>query len=713
MSECKEMKEIRRTGEKRVAGNRGADYQGADYRGADYRGAADGNRVADNIGAADGNRAALEAVIFDWAGTTIDYGSLAPVKCFIEAFAKHGVGISAAEARAPMGLQKFDHARAIAGAPQVRERFTERWGRAATEEDVRSIYETFEKLLMETVGEYTDIKDGVIKTVAELRRRGIKIGATTGYTRKMMDTIMPLCAAKGYAPDYAATPDEYPKGRPYPFMIWKNMTELAVADPRHVLKVGDTVADIEEGLNANTWTAAVLTGSSVMGLSREEAAALAPLELEELRRHARKVFYQAGADYIIDSIDGINGIDCINNIERIDGINNNGGINGINGINNINRIDGLTGVIDDINLRLERVKRRKLMTPGPLTTRASVKSSMLADLCTWSNEYKQIAVGICSEITGICADDGYAAVLFPGSGSYAVESMITSLCAPGDKILFLVNGEYGKRMHTIADMAGKTYGAIISDPCKPLSIQILEERLEADPEIRAVAFVHCETTTGVLNPLEGLARAAKQSGKAVFIDAMSSFAAYPIDMPGLGVDALAASANKCLEGLPGISFVVVKKTLLDGNTSHAGSHCLDLFSQYAGLYKEGGKFRFTSPTNVVLALEQAIKEYHKEGGLAARAARYKENHAILTAGLANAGIKALVKSEHQSYIITTFDLGRMDFGKLYRSLREKGFVIYPGKLTDTPTFRIGCIGDVYPSDMARLVDCVVGCMPTV
>jgi 2-aminoethylphosphonate-pyruvate transaminase len=187
---------------------------------------------------------------------------------------------------------------------------------------------------------------------------------------------------------------------------------------------------------------------------------------------------------------------------------------------------------------------------------------------------------------------------------------------------------------------------------------------------------------------------------------MSSFAAYEIDMPGLGIDALAASSNKCLEGLPGLGFVIVRKSLLEKRKNRSYSHCLDLFDQYEGLYKGGGKFRFTSPTNVLLALRQAIDEYEKEGGLAARSARYMENHKTLVEGLEKLGIHAIVEPEHQSYIITTFALDSLDFKEIYKTLKAKGFVIYPGKMTDTPTFRLGSIGDVYPSDMEALVGAI-------
>jgi len=271
---------------------------------------------------------------------------------------------------------------------------------------------------------------------------------------------------------------------------------------------------------------------------------------------------------------------------------------------------------------------------------------------------------------------------------------------------FLVNGEYGKRMLTIAKNSRRNYDYLSFDMTQPIDVETVEKKLKKEKDIAAVIFAHCETTTGVLNPLEEIAELAKSYGKKVLVDAMSSFAAYEIDMVRLDIDALAASSNKCLEGLPGLSFVVTKKKLLEKSEGRSRSHSLDLFDQYQGLYAGGGKFRFTSPTNVLLALRQAINEYKKEGGLQARKARYIENHKILTGGFEKLGIKSIVAPEHQSYIITTFELGGFNFSELYAALKSKGFIIYPGKMTDTPTFRIGNIGDIYPSDMIRLVEAV-------
>jgi 2-aminoethylphosphonate-pyruvate transaminase len=330
---------------------------------------------------------------------------------------------------------------------------------------------------------------------------------------------------------------------------------------------------------------------------------------------------------------------------------------------------------------------------------------MLTDHCTWDDESKEITTQVMNEITAIGANSDYATILLQGSGSYSVEAMINCLCKQDEKILFLVNGEYGKRMITTAKNSKRTFDAIYFDETKAAEVSKLEEKLQSDEDIKTVVFVHCETTTGVLNPLEELTKTAKKYGKTVLVDAMSSFAAYEIDIVGLNIDALAASANKCLEGLPGLGFVIAKKALIEDSCCNSLSHSLDLYDQYKGLY-DGGKFRFTSPTNILLALKQAIEEYKKEGGLAARKTRYMENHKVLTTGLAALGIKPIIAPEEQSYIITTFELGNIDFAKMYNHLKEKGFIIYPGKLTALPTFRIGNIGNVFPDDMRALVNAI-------
>ena len=599
----------------------------------------------------------IKAVIFDWAGTTIDYGCFAPVKGFIDGFKSIGIDITNEMARKPMGLLKVDHTRAIAAMlPEP-----------ITEEQILQAYAVFEETLFANIGQHCDIKDYVVETIAALRKQEIKIGSTTGYTSAMMEQVLPKAAEQGYSPDFCIAPDQTAKGRPYPYMIWNNLIRFGVVNPREAVKIGDTTADIAEGINADCWTVGVIMGSSELGLTRDEVAVLSDDELKNRKATVRATYYKAGADYIIDDM------------------------------------DELLGVIADINRKLTQNASRKLLTPGPLTTKYSVKHAMLTDHCTWDDEYKAITTSVINDITQISANDDYATVLLQGSGSYAVEAMINCLCDKNEKILFLVNGEYGKRMLTIAGDAGKNFEYLEFDMTRPVDVVTVEKKLKEDVDINTVIFVHCETTTGVINPLEKLTKVAKSYGKKVFVDAMSSFAAYEIDMCGLDIDALVASSNKCLEGLPGISFVISTKSLLENSKGNSLSHCLDLFDQYQGLYAGSGKFRFTSPTNVLLALRQAIDEYRKEGGLPARRARYMESHNVLVNGLKKIGIYSIVASENQSYIITTFELGNLDFSELYKTLKSKGFVIYPGKLTSTPTFRLGNIGDVYPTDMIALV----------
>lgn len=606
----------------------------------------------------------VKAVIFDWAGTTIDYGCFAPVQGFLDGFKSIGIDITNEMARKPMGLLKIDHTRAIAAMlPEP-----------IAEEQILKAYEVFETTLFANIEQHCDIKDHVIETIAALRARGIKIGSTTGYTSAMMERVLKKAEEQGYSPDYCISSDRVVKGRPHPYMVWSNLMQFGISDTREAVKVGDTVADIAEGKNANCWTVGVIMGSSELGLTRDELAALSERELNERKAIVRATYYQAGADYIIDDM------------------------------------NELLGVIDDINRKLDQNAERKLLTPGPLTTRHAVKHAMLTDHCTWDDTYKAITTSVMNDITHMAADDAYATVLLQGSGSYAVESIINGLCGKKEKILFLANGAYGERMLTIAEKSGKIYDHLSFDMTRPIDLKTVEETLKADPDIAVVMFVHCETTTGLINPLKELTTLAKSYGKKVFVDAMSSFAAYDIDMPGLDVDALAASANKCLEGLPGLAFVIAKKTLIEESCGNSLSHSLDLYDQYQGLYAGGGKFRFTSPTNVLLALRQAIDEYNKEGGLLARRKRYMENYQTLVQGLEKLGIRPIIAPENQSYIITTFELGNLDFSKLYETLKSRGFIIYPGKLTSKPTFRIGHIGDVYPADMRALVAAIQECM---
>ncbi len=245
----------------------------------------------------------LKAVIFDWAGTVVDYGCFAPLQAFQSAFENRGVAITAEEARAPMGLLKRDHIRSILNMERVRTAWVERFGAPWTEADLEGLYADFEGRLMESLEVYTDPIPGVLELVEQLRREGKKIGSTTGYTQAMMDVVAPAAKRKGYAPDFMVAADELKRGRPYPYMLFRNMEELDAFPPRAVMKVGDTVSDVREGNNAGVWTVAVLKGGSELGLTQLEVESMNREELQARMDAVRVRFEEAGANFVIESID--------------------------------------------------------------------------------------------------------------------------------------------------------------------------------------------------------------------------------------------------------------------------------------------------------------------------------------------------------------------------------------------------------------------------
>lgn len=241
----------------------------------------------------------FDAVIFDWAGTTVDYGSFAPVQAFMEVFKEYGVEPTLEEVRKPMGMLKIDHIRTMLEMPRIAQCWKNVHGREPSEDDAQALYAIFEEKLMQILDKFTDPKPDTLETVAKLREMGVAIGSTTGYNDTMMSIVAPAAEAAGYKPDAWFSPDSTGgKGRPYPYMIYRNMETLGIADARRVLKVGDTVADIKEGKNAGVVTGAVVIGSSQMGLSRDEFENLSKSEQDRYCRETEKSYYEAGADVV-------------------------------------------------------------------------------------------------------------------------------------------------------------------------------------------------------------------------------------------------------------------------------------------------------------------------------------------------------------------------------------------------------------------------------
>ncbi|MFC7679142.1 2-aminoethylphosphonate--pyruvate transaminase [Paenibacillus sp. GCM10028914] len=347
----------------------------------------------------------------------------------------------------------------------------------------------------------------------------------------------------------------------------------------------------------------------------------------------------------------------------------------------------------------------KLLTPGPLTTSSAVKQEMLYDRCTWDDDYKSITQKIRSQLLELAGADQtqYTVVLMQGSGTFSVESVFTSTISSDDKLLIITNGAYGERMVKMASYIGLNYTEYSVEYHRYPDEAEIRAILEEDADITHIAMVHCETTTGILNPLEMISSISSEYGTTLIIDAMSSFGGIEIDVPGLGIDYLISSANKCIQGVPGFGFVIAKNDKLAACKGVARSLSLDLYDQWKEM-NGSGKWRYTSPTHVVAAFSKALDELVEEGGVSARFARYQRNNHLLRERLAQAGIHAYISDEKQSPIITTFLFPNtgFSFADFYAYVKERGYVIYPGKLTDVDTFRIGNIGEIYEEDINTL-----------
>ncbi|MBR9986619.1 MAG: 2-aminoethylphosphonate--pyruvate transaminase [Desulfosarcina sp.] len=351
-----------------------------------------------------------------------------------------------------------------------------------------------------------------------------------------------------------------------------------------------------------------------------------------------------------------------------------------------------------------------LLTPGPLSTTQTVKSAMFRDWCTWDEEYNAVVQQIRHRLVRLGThSDNYTAVLMQGSGTFSVEATLTTAVPGNGKLLVLANGAYGRRIADIARRCGIAYDVQDSGELAPPDLLQLKTALQSDDAITHVAVVHCETTTGMLNPVEAIGSIVKHGKRTFIVDAMSSFGGIPIDVEKMGVDYLISSANKCIQGVPGFGFVIARTAVLERTQGQARSLSLDLYDQWRTMQDHHGKWRFTSPTHVVRAFFQALLELEAEGGVAARHSRYCENHRILVEGMQRLGFQPLLSAERQSPIITAFlspTHAAWSFDAFYSALKSRRFVIYPGKVTDHDTFRIGNIGDVHAEDMHRLIAAV-------
>ncbi|MGK2864276.1 MAG: 2-aminoethylphosphonate--pyruvate transaminase [Chitinophagaceae bacterium] len=358
------------------------------------------------------------------------------------------------------------------------------------------------------------------------------------------------------------------------------------------------------------------------------------------------------------------------------------------------------------------MKRNQLLfTPGPLTTSKTVKEAMLKDMGSRDFEFVNAVKEIRSELLHLAyvsKETGYECVIIQGSGTFGIESVISSVVGNNDVLLILANGAYGERIAMMSAIHQLNHHVLRFAENEIVTPEATAAFLQSHPDITHVACIHSETTTGLINPIKEIGAVCKEQNKIFIVDAMSSFGGVEMDMAKMQIDFLVSSSNKCIEGVPGFAFALCNKNELIKAKGQARSLSLDLYEQWAGL-EASGQFRFTPPTLSIMAFRQALRELEIEGGVASREKRYKENKKTLDTGMAELGFKQYLQPNIQGHIITSFlypEDAHFNFERFYKKLNERGFVIYPGKLGKTDAFRIGNIGQIFPDDVKELVAAV-------
>jgi len=356
------------------------------------------------------------------------------------------------------------------------------------------------------------------------------------------------------------------------------------------------------------------------------------------------------------------------------------------------------------------IKDKLLFSPGPLTTSETVKREMLHDLGSLDSEFLASVHGIRRRLLDLRPYPGseFECILMQGSGTFVVESVISSVIPRDGKLLVLANGAYGRRIAQMARVHKIALEVLAIAENEKFTPELVAEYLATNFGFSHVAVVHCETTSGILNQVEEIGHVIHGTGASYIVDAMSSFGAVPIDMVGAHIDFLISSANKCIEGVPGFGFVLANRGALLAAKGNARTLSLDLYDQWASM-EANGHFRFTPPIHTILAFEQALNELDEEGGVSARGERYRQNHAALCRGMRALGFDIYLADEDQSYIITSFRYPTdpaFEFAEFYERLWSLGFAIYPGKLSHESCFRIGTIGRIDTGDIDALLKAI-------
>ena len=338
-----------------------------------------------------------------------------------------------------------------------------------------------------------------------------------------------------------------------------------------------------------------------------------------------------------------------------------------------------------------------LLTPGPLTTSHRTKEAMLRDWGSWDADFNEVTAEIRRRLVAMCdGGEDYDCVPMQGSGTFSVEAALASFIPRDGKALVLMNGAYGQRAAKTLDYLGRRYVTLDKGDYLPPMPEEVAGILADAPDISHVVAVHCETSSGILNPLQGIADATHAAGRKLIVDSMSAFGAIPLSVRDIPFEAMVSSANKCIEGVPGFGFVVARKEALEAAEGNSHSISLDVHDQWTYMNKTG-QWRFTPPTHTVVAFLEALKQHEEEGGVAGRLARYANNRDVLVGGMREMGFETLLEDQWLSPIITTFfgpGDANFEFKRFYEEIKSRGFIIYPGKLTEAVSFRIGCIGQL-------------------
>ncbi|WP_018613474.1 2-aminoethylphosphonate--pyruvate transaminase [Segetibacter koreensis] len=355
--------------------------------------------------------------------------------------------------------------------------------------------------------------------------------------------------------------------------------------------------------------------------------------------------------------------------------------------------------------------KKILFTPGPLTTSKTVKEAMLEDMGSRDAAFITAVKEIRTELlrlAHVSKEEGYECVIVQGSGTFGIESVISSATGKDDVLLVLANGAYGERIVSMAAIHKLNHQVLRFSEDEIVSPEAVQQYLKEHPEVTKIACIHSETTTGLFNPIFEIGLVCKQHNAVFIVDAMSSFGGVEMDMKQMNIDFLVSSSNKCIEGVPGFAFALCKRQELEKAKGQARTLSLDLYAQWEGLEKNG-QFRFTPPTLSIMAFLQALKELREEGGVEAREQRYKKNKEILDEGLLDIGFKHYLAPDIQGHIITSYlypQDPKFNFDRFYNKLNDLGFIIYPGKLSKADAFRIGNIGQIFPADVHDLIKAI-------